>query len=237
MGWGAVSSLARPFFSGTPPRPSAFETPKGRICCATLATGTTSPNPGSRYPARPASTHPAPPGFAAYLTAYLLRSGRKRPVFSGYLIGYQPFGYRLFAANLSANQIPANQKKGPFAGNQTGSPSNCVQQKTDPPRFTPKPTPTDTAQTPQGLALFCRGEPVNLRKPKNPVFVVGRPPACSQSPPIRQPINSTTSASTRRTASRATVMGLFLQHRLSGLLVLCVGMFCYAGGVRASPAR
>lgn len=108
MGRGVQSGP--PFFFRYPPRPSAFETPKGRICCATLATGTTSPNPGSRYPAQPASTHPAPPGFAAYL----LRSIRKRPVFSGYLIGYQPFGYRLFAANLSANQIPANPKKAPF---------------------------------------------------------------------------------------------------------------------------
>ena len=71
MGRGVQSGP--PFFFRYPPRPSAFETPKGRICCATLATGTTSPNPGSRYPAQPASTHPAPPGFAAYL----LRSIRK----------------------------------------------------------------------------------------------------------------------------------------------------------------
>ena len=37
-----------------------------------------------------------------------------------------------FGAYLSANQIPANQKKGPFAGNLTGNLSNYVQQKTDP---------------------------------------------------------------------------------------------------------
>lgn len=143
MGRGVQSGP--PFFFRYPPRPSAFETPKGRICCATLATGTTSPNPGSRYPAQPASTHPAPPGFAAYL----LRSIRKRPVFSGYLIGYQPFGYRLFAANLSANQIPANQKKGPFAVNLTGN--------------------------------HASGN--------------------HQSPPIKQPINSTTTGQHRRTQS------------------------------------
>lgn len=77
---------------------------------------------------------------------------------------------------------------GGFGANQTANPSNCVQQKTDPPRFTPKPTQTATAQTPQGLALFCRGEPVNLRQPKQPVFLVGRhQPTAS---PIQCPMSS-----------------------------------------------
>jgi hypothetical protein len=37
-----------------------------------------------------------------------------------------------FGANQTANRSGANQKKGPFAVNLTGNPSNCVQQKTDP---------------------------------------------------------------------------------------------------------
>jgi hypothetical protein len=93
-----------------------------------------------------------------------------------------------FGANQTANRSGANQKKGPFAVNLTGNPSNYVQQKTDPPRFTTKPTQTAKDQTPQGLALFCRGEPVNLRQPKQPVFLVGRhQPTAS---PIQCPMSS-----------------------------------------------